>query len=134
MIRWAEEIEKRRGKRIAIIALARKMAGIMYAIWRDGSRYEASRGATRPTPQPLEATTIMGVLADAASVNVLFIGIDRRLNFAWVVDGGIWQGPFAIGSPDTPYPAPGSGFAVAPQGANQFDAFFSGQDGGFYVA
>jgi transposase len=45
MVVWAMEIEKRRGRRIAIVALARKMAGILYALLRDGSRYDASRGA-----------------------------------------------------------------------------------------
>lgn len=70
----------------------------------------------------------------ANQLDVLFIGRDRRLNVAWVVDGGIWQGPIAVGSPDIPYPDPGSGIAASPQGANQLDAFFIGQDGGLYVA
>lgn len=46
MVRWALEVEHRRGRYIAIVALARKMAGIMFAIWRDGSVYDAKRGAT----------------------------------------------------------------------------------------
>ncbi len=46
MVLWALEVEKRRGRRIATVALARKMAGIMYALLRDGSRYNAPRGAT----------------------------------------------------------------------------------------
>jgi transposase len=37
---WAQEIEKRRGKRVATVALARKLAGILYALWRDGTTYE----------------------------------------------------------------------------------------------
>jgi transposase len=36
---WATSIEQRRGKFIATVAVARKLAGILYAIWRDGSRY-----------------------------------------------------------------------------------------------
>lgn len=32
MQRWADEIEKRRGKRVAVLALARKLAGMLYAI------------------------------------------------------------------------------------------------------
>jgi len=40
---WAKEVEKRRGKLIANTALARRLAGVMYAIWRDGTRYEPSR-------------------------------------------------------------------------------------------
>jgi transposase len=43
MQRWADEIEKRRGKRVAVLALARKLAGILYAIWRDGSTYQPLR-------------------------------------------------------------------------------------------
>ena len=42
---WAHRVEQRRGKRIATIALARKLAGVLYAIWRDGTVYDGSRGA-----------------------------------------------------------------------------------------
>ena len=37
---WAAQIEQRRGKSIATVAVARKLAGVLYALWRDGSRYE----------------------------------------------------------------------------------------------
>ena len=42
---WAHQIELRRGKRIATVALARKLAGILFAIWRDGTEYDGARGA-----------------------------------------------------------------------------------------
>jgi transposase len=42
---WAHRIELRRGKRTATVALARKLAGILYAIWRDGTEYDGARGA-----------------------------------------------------------------------------------------
>jgi len=45
MCQWAAEIEKRRGKHVALVALARKMAGILFAIWRDGSVYDPTRAA-----------------------------------------------------------------------------------------
>lgn len=32
---WAVQIAQRRGKRIAVVALARRVAGILYAMWRD---------------------------------------------------------------------------------------------------
>jgi transposase len=41
---WALKIEQRRGKFIATVAVARKLAGILFAIWRDGSLYDANRG------------------------------------------------------------------------------------------
>lgn len=46
MVRWSNEISVRRGKFIGVVALARKLAGIMFAIWRDGSAYEARRTGT----------------------------------------------------------------------------------------
>jgi hypothetical protein len=32
-----------RGKRIAAVALARRLAGVLYAMWRDGVPYDAQR-------------------------------------------------------------------------------------------
>lgn len=40
MCEWAREVARRRGTFKAIVALARKIAGILYALWRDGTRYE----------------------------------------------------------------------------------------------
>jgi len=36
---WASGIATGRGKRVAVVALARRLAGILYAMWRDGARY-----------------------------------------------------------------------------------------------
>ena len=47
MLLWAVEVEKRRGARIATVALARKMVGIMYALLRDGTTYDPRRGAAK---------------------------------------------------------------------------------------
>jgi len=40
---WAAEIARKRGRQIATTALARKLAGILYALWRDGTSYEQRR-------------------------------------------------------------------------------------------
>lgn len=40
---WAERIAQRRGRSIAAVALARRLAGILYAMWRDGTDYRAPR-------------------------------------------------------------------------------------------
>jgi transposase len=45
MVKWSLEVEKRRGKRMAIVALARKMAGILFAMWRDSTNYDPNAGA-----------------------------------------------------------------------------------------
>lgn len=39
---WGTQIAARRGKRIAVVALARRLSGILYAMWRDGSEYRRS--------------------------------------------------------------------------------------------
>lgn len=39
--RWTQKIRTRRGRKIATVALARRLAGILYALWRDGSTYDA---------------------------------------------------------------------------------------------
>jgi transposase len=45
MHRWVDEVEKRRGTRVAVLALARKLAGLLFAIWRDGTVYEPRRSS-----------------------------------------------------------------------------------------
>jgi len=37
---WALRIAVRRGKHMAVVALARRLAGILYALLRDGTVYE----------------------------------------------------------------------------------------------
>jgi transposase len=37
---WAMRIAARRGRARACVALARKMAGILYAMWRDGTEFD----------------------------------------------------------------------------------------------
>jgi transposase len=48
MVQWAHQIAERRGKQIAVVALARKIAGILYALWRDGTTYRSTLGAQPP--------------------------------------------------------------------------------------
>jgi len=40
---WADRIAQRRGRAVATVALARKLAGILYAMWRDGVDFDASK-------------------------------------------------------------------------------------------
>lgn len=55
---WAEQIALRRGKRIATVALARRLAGVMWAMLRDGTEYQAhpvrrrTGGAARSLQSP----------------------------------------------------------------------------------
>jgi hypothetical protein len=40
---WAERIARRRGQRVAMVALARKLGGILHAMLRDGSAYDPAK-------------------------------------------------------------------------------------------
>jgi hypothetical protein len=40
---WADRIARRRGMRVAVVALARKLGGILYAMWRDDSAYDPAK-------------------------------------------------------------------------------------------
>jgi transposase len=43
MVVWARRIADKRGKRIAILALARKLATVMWSMWKHGTAYDPSR-------------------------------------------------------------------------------------------
>jgi transposase len=38
---WVRKLAERRGKRIAVVALARRLVGVLWAMWRDGTVYDA---------------------------------------------------------------------------------------------
>jgi transposase len=40
---WADRIALRRGSQVAGVALARRLAGILYAMWRDHTEYDANQ-------------------------------------------------------------------------------------------
>ena len=52
---WALRIAARRGKQVAVVALARRLAGILYALLRDGSVFEPQH--VRP-PRPTAAALV----------------------------------------------------------------------------
>jgi len=58
---WGQALSERRGKRIAVTALARRMIGILWAIWRDGTVYD---------PQWLGHQTARGLHAHAQDLEV----------------------------------------------------------------
>ena len=43
LCRWGQAVAARRGKRIAIVALSRRLVGVLWAMWRDGTVYEKGR-------------------------------------------------------------------------------------------
>lgn len=47
---WGLKIAARRGNRIAVVALARRLAGILYAMWRDNAPYNSAKVRVPPRP------------------------------------------------------------------------------------
>jgi transposase len=52
---WAVAVAARRGKRIAAVALARRLARILYAMWRDGTEFDRTAPRTRTAASALAA-------------------------------------------------------------------------------
>lgn len=48
---WAEQVRARRGARVAVVALARRLAGVLWAMWRDNRPYDPKQlvGSANPT-------------------------------------------------------------------------------------
>jgi hypothetical protein len=53
---WATRIAVRRGKGIAVVALVRRLAGILFALLGDGTVYAPRRRAPHTVPQPVGAS------------------------------------------------------------------------------
>jgi transposase len=45
--KWAQAIAVRRGKNVATVALARRLTGVLYALWRDGTDYDPDQVGKR---------------------------------------------------------------------------------------
>ena len=43
---WVDGVAARRGRRIAVVALARRLSRILFALWRDGSTFDVVKLAT----------------------------------------------------------------------------------------
>jgi len=45
MVQWATRIAERRGAHVAIMALARKLSHVLYAMWKHRVAYDPARAA-----------------------------------------------------------------------------------------
>jgi hypothetical protein len=63
MVVWANAVADRRGRRVAVVALARKLAGVLYALWRDGSIYDPKHEQGESQRVPPGPAAVKGELA-----------------------------------------------------------------------
>jgi transposase len=79
---WGDAVEQRRGKRIAVVALARRLAGVLWAMWRDGTVYDpAAIGKASALGTSAQAQAIKHrakALAQAAAKTKTFSRPQRR--------------------------------------------------------
>jgi hypothetical protein len=47
MVLWAKQVAARRGAQVAIMALARKLAHVLYALWKHNTIYDHRAGRAR---------------------------------------------------------------------------------------
>jgi hypothetical protein len=52
---WAMRIAARRGRARACVALARKLAGILFAMWRDGTEFDSQTARRSDTELAVSA-------------------------------------------------------------------------------
>jgi transposase len=52
LVQWFQSVAGRRGRKIAICALGRKMAGVLYAMWRDQQPYDPKHEAKKAMTAP----------------------------------------------------------------------------------
>lgn len=70
---WALAIAERRGKRIAVIALARRLSGVLWAMWRDGTVYDpdlVARAGARGLRVAAQSIEYRAVALERAAVKV----------------------------------------------------------------
>ena len=58
---WAQGVARRRGKKVAVVALARRLARTLFAMWRDEADYQPRRIRTRGAQPLADATAGTGV-------------------------------------------------------------------------
>jgi transposase len=60
---WAQDVARRRGKKVAIVALARRLSRTLFAMWRDEADYQPRRIRTRGAQPVVDATAKTGASA-----------------------------------------------------------------------
>jgi transposase len=65
---WTDAVAKRRGKRVAVVALARRLAGVLWAMWRDGTVYD---------PKALASDQARGVRRQAQTLEYQAAALER---------------------------------------------------------
>jgi hypothetical protein len=70
---WALSLAARRGNRVAVVGLACRLVGVMWALWRDGTVYEPARvglASARGHQEQAQSLEIQAAALAAAALKV----------------------------------------------------------------
>jgi transposase len=82
---WATSLAERRGKRIAVVAVARRLAGVLWAMWRDGTVYAAEvlgEASARGTARQAQALHVRTKALERATAKSKIFGRRQRASDA----------------------------------------------------
>jgi transposase len=71
---WAQAVAEKRGKRIAVVALARRLIGVLWALWRDGTVYDPghlSRQSAKGIEKAAQSQTMKAAALRRAALKTL---------------------------------------------------------------
>ena len=83
---WTQAVQRRRGKKVGAVALARRLAGMLWAIWYDGTVYDARcagvASAEGLKQQAHRADAVAAAVQDAAFVSAALNNARKKVPFA----------------------------------------------------
>lgn len=63
--KWGRDVAERRGRKVGVIAIARRLSGVLWAMWRDGTVYD-DKGAAKASAKRQRITTQSSELEEDA--------------------------------------------------------------------
>jgi hypothetical protein len=70
---WGMRLSKKRGKRVAVVAVARRLAGILWAMWKNNKAYnpellgkQSARGKRKEAAETQTSATHLAICAEQA--------------------------------------------------------------------
>jgi hypothetical protein len=98
--------------------------GVVNVMWViGGGTWQGPVGLTPPNTAPPGAPVALHHQVGPHQLDALFVDRNGVVNVMWVIDGGVWQGPVGLTTPDTA--PPGAAVALHHQhSAHQLDALF----------
>ena len=73
---WAQAVQRRRGKKLGAVALARRLAGVMWAVWKNGTVFDPTvvgASSARGLREQAQRTDVLSAVVHRAGKDAAFI-------------------------------------------------------------